>query len=104
MVWLFFSFNSLNLSGGQDVIKWVKSMQEIQYFEKKSDTKWVEYKNGRIFAEFTQISFQYPIVVLKKDDGAFVKLTESSGYLGYSQNNISNHFIDGKWEKLRKKN
>lgn len=84
--------------GGQKGIKWIKSKHELQHFVKNSDNRWVEYQNGRKYAEFSEISFQHPVVVLKKDDGAFIKLTENSGYLGHSQDSIYNHFTDGQWE------
>ena len=79
-------------------MKWVKKMQESQYFVKISEFMWTEYQNGKKFADFTEISFEYPEVVLQKDKNAFVKLTESFGYWGNDQNSISVYFTKGKWE------
>jgi len=86
------------MAGHKIGIKWKKSFPESQYFQKISENKWTEYQNGVIFANFTEISFQYPIVILKKDDGLLVKLTENDGFWGSNQNSIINYFCDGKWE------
>lgn len=86
------------MSRSQVGIKWVKSLPQLHYFEKKSNNQWKEYQNGKEFANFTEILFQYPVVILKKQDGIFVKLTQNSGYWSHDPNSISKYFTDGKWE------
>jgi hypothetical protein len=82
--------------------KWVKTCEENQYFVKESEKKWKEYQNGNLFAEFEEIYSNFEsgnsCVILERNDGYFVKLTNECGYFGDSQTDISIHFCDGKWE------
>lgn len=44
------------------------------------ENKWTECLGGKIFADFTEISFQYPEVMLKRQDDLYVKLTNMTSY------------------------
>ncbi len=80
-------------------IKWLKNSDHDQYFEKVSSTKWVEFKNSIKIAEYNEISLQDEIVILKKSDGIFYKLTESKGFWSSIESSIINYLSEGKWKK-----
>ena len=95
----FFLLKEALMMSNQIGIKWFKIPETDQYFQKVAPNKWFEYQNSIQYAEFTEISFQNQIVILKRHDGNFVKLTDTKAYWGNSQNEISHHFTDGKWER-----
>jgi hypothetical protein len=82
-------------------VKWVKLNEGNQYFVKVSEKKWHEYHESNLYAEFEEISnveAENQSLILKRNDGYFVKLTDGRGYFGSNQSDISSFFTDGKWE------
>ncbi len=97
----FYSKSDLNLNNEICPIgtKWIKTEEkELQFLVKISENKWEEYQDGIFFAEFTEISYRFFTLILKTNDGAYIKLTDKSMYYGFNYNRIDNFIAKGKWE------
>ena len=79
--------------------KWVKTDEPNQFFVKKGPNRWVEYQNGSKHADFEEVSNNSNgKVILKKNDGVFVRLTNSRAFWGMDKNNIDNFICNGEWK------
>lgn len=83
-------------------LKWKKSGEDDEYFIQVSKTKWEEYHQGALFAEFDQIEnifntpiAQIPYVILKRTDGLYILLLTDKAYFGNSRDDIRNYLADG---------
>ena len=80
---------------------------DTTYYERVSETGWIEKRDGEE-DNYEQVSAdmdengQYE-VVLKRDDGLFVKLTDGKSSWSWIEDNINLPLESGRWEqKIRK--
>ena len=78
--------------------KWVKKDEPNQFFVKEGPNRWIEYQNGSKHADFEELSNSNGTVILRKNDGAFVKLTNNQALLGMDKNNINDFICNGEWK------
>lgn len=76
--------------------KLVKRDEPNQFFVKEG-SKWVEYQDGSNFDNFEEVSNSNGTAILKKNDGAFIKLTNTQAFWGTDRNNINNCICNGSW-------
>lgn len=78
------------------------------YFERVSETGWVEKQNGKEVDQYEQVSTQTDengrdVVVLKRDDELFIKLTEGQAFWSWINGTITLILDNGYWqESIRK--
>ena len=78
--------------------KWVKRDEPNQFFVKEGSNKWVEYQNGSKFADFEELSSNSNgTVILRKNDGTFIKLTNTQAFMGMDKNNINDFICNEFW-------
>lgn len=83
--------------------KWVFDWWDA-YFEKISDSDWIEMENGRLIAKYSEISNLFdkrndnkPEVILK-NPLKYVKLVEGNSWRGSTLGSITNFIASGMWQ------
>lgn len=77
--------------------KWMKTDTINQYLTKVSRTKWEEYQDNKIYAIFEEINAEDSAVILKKQDGLILKLTDNAAFWGENENDIKYKLCNGNW-------
>ena len=84
--------------------KWLYDENKDWYFQKISDSDWIEMKDNKLLAKYTETSNEIdlsnskkPKVVLKRRD-RFVKLVEGEAFWGETYNNINEFLVHGHWQ------
>lgn len=93
---------SFYISTALNSSKWLCDENKNWYFQKISDSDWIEIQNNTLLAKYTETSNEFdnnkkPKVVLKRRD-RFVKLVEGETYWGETYNNINEFLINGHWQ------
>lgn len=109
------------------MLKWIKSDDEEHFFKifdcddgttknddnnddnaiNENNKKWLEYQRNLLYGNFTEFKrfedendCEGLVVVLKKSDGIFVRLTNTSCYWGPNEHEIKCFLYSGSWQKV----
>lgn len=81
---------------------------DLFYFERVSETVWVEKRNGEEVDQYTQFSAETDengrdVIVLNRDDGLFIKLAHGKAWWSWIEDKITLMLANGYWqESIRK--
>lgn len=86
--------------------KWLYDNDSNSYFQKISDSDWIEINKNNIVAKFVETSntfdsnsYNKPEVILNRgDNNHYVKLVEGKVYWGKKVDQISNILASGRWQ------
>ena len=70
---------------------------EEKYFKKQNNTDWVEYHNGRQVFSFKFVKSSGDVVVLKKTDGSYLKLSYTELLMGWGEDSYNRQEYQGTW-------
>lgn len=83
-------------------LKWTQKDKSILFFEKQNQKTWIFFSKSNFLAQYTELE-QYNdnenglVVILKKNDRNFVKLTNNGEFQGENRTNIQTLVSDGTW-------
>ncbi len=79
-------------------IKWKVNGHE-KYFQKATNTKWKEIRNGNVFATFKFLEeIDDKVILFAPDKNSFLTIDSESVKFGPSREKaVMNHYYDGKW-------
>lgn len=87
---------------------WKNDFEQNSFFEKNSKTQWLEYQNGCVVNELAEVKLRFNdetncdglVVVLKKQDNTFIKLTRNECLWGEDPARIDQFITSGSWSSI----
>ena len=70
---------------------------EEKYFKKLSGSDWGEFVNGRQVFSFKLVKSYGDVVILKKTDGSYLKLSSNELLMGWGEDSYNRREYFGNW-------
>lgn len=87
-------------------MRWIGDRFDDWYYENERNTDiWLEYNMTQTIKKYTQFSIDWDtnglpvIIIVRKDDGLIVKLTEGKNFQGFNITHVDLEFSFGIWAK-----
>ena len=82
--------------------RWAVKNDDTTYFERQSNSTWIEFHNEEFHTVLAEIRQNYQsngglVVILKNDEGKFVKLTNEAYFSDEDENIITDLISNGTW-------